>query len=309
MIYTTSVFSCSAFLRVSLCFIVSCRAQLFCARVLQKRGAVAVGPPEVQPPPKKKKKPSVKKKARIEELERLLAAEKKQSSDLANQVSQLTEEVGIIRRQCADEHKKEMKEQQMKHEELVKVQKETDELMIARLTKELSMKNRDVEEASSKIDTMKKTFKEMFQKAARDIGYNFIDDTSAAASPQKTARELRIEAREKNDGSQEVVDQVPIWSKEDIIKIAQADLPDLPEGKTYPPMFKRFLECVSNSVQDGSPSGNHSCCCLLFCVCSNLVLISQRPMLVTQRFVVLCPSFTCHLAPTVSTSTLWSTST
>eukprot|EP01050_Picozoa_sp_SAG11_P008316 SAG11_NODE_726_length_7512_cov_23.219479_2_plen_130_part_00 len=74
------------------------------ASIPHKRTAGGVGPPEVQPPPKKKKKPSIKKKARIQELERLLAAEKKQSSDLANQVSQLTEEVGIIRRDCADQH-------------------------------------------------------------------------------------------------------------------------------------------------------------------------------------------------------------
>eukprot|EP01050_Picozoa_sp_SAG11_P045355 SAG11_NODE_22567_length_403_cov_2.756579_1_plen_77_part_00 len=47
------------------------------APIPKKRGANAVGPPKVQPPPKKKKKPSVKKKARIQELERLLAAEKK----------------------------------------------------------------------------------------------------------------------------------------------------------------------------------------------------------------------------------------
>eukprot|EP01050_Picozoa_sp_SAG11_P004948 SAG11_NODE_330_length_10677_cov_8.535117_9_plen_271_part_00 len=232
------------------------------APIPEKRGAGAVGPPEVQPPPKKKKKPPVKKKARIHELERLLAAEKKQSSDLANQVSQLTEEVGIIRRDCADQHKKEMQLQQRKYEELVKVQKETDELMIARLTRELPVKDRDVKEAWGKVDAMKKTFTELFKKAAHDIGYDFVevDDTSAAAaSPQKTARELRSEAREKNDSPQEVVDQVPIRSKEDIIKIAQADLPDLPEGKTYPPEFKRFLECVHDSVHDGSPEGNHFC--------------------------------------------------
>eukprot|EP01050_Picozoa_sp_SAG11_P061964 SAG11_NODE_41497_length_193_cov_23.755319_1_plen_36_part_01 len=33
-------------------------------------------------------------------LERLLAAEKKKSSDLANQVSQYIAEIGIIRRDC-----------------------------------------------------------------------------------------------------------------------------------------------------------------------------------------------------------------
>eukprot|EP01050_Picozoa_sp_SAG11_P003633 SAG11_NODE_210_length_12303_cov_10.235824_12_plen_142_part_00 len=88
------------------------------APIPQKRTAGGVGPPEVQPPPKRKKKPLVKKKARIQELERLLAAEKKKSSDLANQVSQLTAEVGIIRRDCHDEFKKAMKEQQLKHEEL-----------------------------------------------------------------------------------------------------------------------------------------------------------------------------------------------
>eukprot|EP01050_Picozoa_sp_SAG11_P027921 SAG11_NODE_7264_length_1168_cov_151.450889_1_plen_180_part_10 len=159
------------------------------APIPEKRGAVAVGPPEVQSPPKKKKKPSVKKKARIQELERLLAAEKKKSSDLANQVSQYIAEIGIIRRDCADQHKKEMQSQQRKHEQLLKVQAETDGMKIACLTKELSIKSRDVEEGSKQMKQMRDTYKELFKKAAQDLGYDFVeveDTSAAAASPQKT---------------------------------------------------------------------------------------------------------------------------
>eukprot|EP01050_Picozoa_sp_SAG11_P021984 SAG11_NODE_4037_length_2094_cov_14.631579_2_plen_200_part_00 len=188
------------------------------APIPQKRAVGDVGAPEIQPPVKKKK-PSVKKKAKIHELQGLLAAEKKnssdlkdqvaaekkKSSDLANQVSQYVAQIGTIRRDCADQCKKEMQSQQHKYQELMKVQAETNGLKIARLTKELSIKSRDVEEGSKQIKQMKDTFKELFTKVAQDLGYDFvdIDDTSAAAaspqktaaSPLKTARGLRSEAR------------------------------------------------------------------------------------------------------------------